>query len=149
MQLRRQRFSKELENILSSQSCRFRTYSVSQKLEILGDIVGGASGNQMAHSPDINFGGMVVLKDSWRVTRTAEVFLCYSRRGGCVFPIDKKPFGRVIDATDYIIPSDITMIKWYTVDRLFVLSWTRIRTIGKSNIRWESAVITSLSNVVT
>jgi len=76
MQLRRQRFIKELENILSSQSCRFRTYSVSQKLEIFGDI-GGASRNQMAHSPDINFGGMVVLKDSWRVARTAEVFLCY------------------------------------------------------------------------
>jgi len=89
-----------------------------------------ASRNQMAHSPDINFSTMMVLKDGWRVARAAEVVLGRSRRGGRIFPIDKKPFGRVINATDNIIPSDITMIKWYIVNHLLFLSWTRTRTIG-------------------
>jgi hypothetical protein len=67
-----------------------------------------ASCNQMAHSPDINFSTMMVLKNGWRVARAAEVILSGSRRRGRILPIDKKPFGRIIDAADNIIPSEIT-----------------------------------------
>jgi hypothetical protein len=79
------------------------------------------------HSPNIDFSTMV-LRDVW-LARAAEALVD-----------EKKPFGRVINATDNSIPSEITMIKRYVVNPRSLstlFSRTRTRTIGQIHLRWR------------
>ncbi len=117
---------KEFVNIPSSQNRRFLTYSGSQQPETCGGN-SGAGYKQISNTPDIDLGAMTVFKDSWRVARMAEVILSLSWGCGCVFPVNKVPYGGILDATDNIIPSEITVIKRYIMNRLFFLSWDKNR----------------------